>query len=497
MQGFVWGRCRDGWLNPAGCGHGKDDSESAGRTVSNKIDETDKPLETNKTLEIKTTHVINKTQCGESGVTSEVVLMNNKAVAVAADSVVTVAVDGVPRKTYNGVNKLFEISPGNPVAMMIYSNAEVMGYPWKTVINAYKSQSKNPAFDSIEGYAEDFFRFLDGNKQLFSDQLQHEQYALMLNSLIATIEYRAQQLKSFLVANGHGPEVTESKSLVAMAIGQIYDRVTLDDYDEPRQRLACFPDDFEKTMDQLYGGLIKDVLGNFLGKHDLDERSLSKLRDLPYLMITNHYFPESWPYSGIVFAGYGAGQIHPQVCSYEVSNVVGNIVKRGDHIFAQLSNEMPVIIQPFAQDRMIRTLLYGIDPYLESLIISKTFELVPRLMDQIVGNIPDLTDDQMEKFVESLQEEDFGEAVSDFFGSIFHHQAMHHMVPIYSAIQALPEHDLARTAEALVNLNSFQQQVSLEVETVGGAIDCALLTPTEGFVWYNEPKSMTYTKTES
>lgn len=428
--------------------------------------------------------------------TSEVVLMNNKAVAVAADSVVTVAIDGVPRKTFQGVNKLFEISPGNPVAMMIYSNAEVMGYPWKTVINAYMKQSGNPTFDSVEAYAEDFFKFLDGNKKLFSEKLQAEHYSLMLHSLVATIEYRAQQLRSFLAANGQAAEATESASLVAMALGQIYDRVTLDDYDEPRERLTCFPDDFEKTIERHYGGIIKDVLGEFLSKYQLDERSLEKLRALPYLMVVNNYFPESWPYTGIVFSGYGHGQIHPQVCSYEVSNVVGDVVKRGDHIFAQLSNDMPVIIQPFAQDRMIRTLLYGIDPYLESLIITKTFELVPRLMDQIVGSIPDLTDDQMEKFVESLQEEDFGDAVSDFFGSIFHHQAMHHMVPIYSAIQALPEQDLARTAESLVNLNSFQQQVSLEVETVGGQIDCALLTPTEGFVWYNEPRSMNYTKTE-
>lgn len=428
--------------------------------------------------------------------TSEVVLMNNKAVAVAADSVVTVAVDGVPKKTYNGVNKLFEISPGNPVAMMIYSNAEIMGLPWKTVINAYKSQSKNKPHTSVEDYAIDFFNFLDGNKSLFPEKLQREQYVLMLTSLISAIEYRAQQLRSFLAANGHG-EVPDQDALIAMSIGQIYDRVILDDYDDPREKLPCFPEDFDETIKKLYGDVIQNLCGDFVSKYTLDERSLSKFQELPYLMVTNSYFPEAWPYTGIVFAGYGQGQIQPQVCSYEVSNVIGNITKRGDHIFAQLSNEMPVIIQPFAQDRMIRTLLYGIDPYLESLIISKTFELVPRLMDQIVGNIPDLSDEQLESFIESLQEEDFGEAVSDFFGSIFNHQAMHHMIPIYSAIQALPEQDLARTAEALVNLNSFQQQVSLEVETVGGAIDTAVLTPTEGFVWYNEPKSLNYTKTES
>ena len=108
-------------------------------------------------------------------------------------------------------------------------------------------------------------------------------------------------------------------------------------------------------------------------------------------------------------------------------------------------------------------------------------------MDQILGAIPGLTEEQVERALEAMQEEDLGETINDFFGTIFQHQAMYHMVPVYSAIQALPEMDLANTAEALVNLNSFQQQVSLEIETVGGDIDVALLTP-EGFTWVKHPK---------
>ena len=196
----------------------------------------------------------------------------------------------------------------------------------------------------------------------------------------------------------------------------------------------------------------------------------------------------AWPYSGLVFAGYGKGQVYPELCSYEVSNVIGNVLKRGKHIFKTLSNEEPVVIQPFAQDRMIRTLLYGIDPSLESHIIYKTFELVPRLVDHVLSAIPDLSDEQMELVLTALQDEDVGETINDFFGSIFQHQAVYHMIPIYSAIQALPEQELANTAESLVNLNSFQQRVSLEIETIGGEIDVALLSPSDGFVWIKHPK---------
>lgn len=422
--------------------------------------------------------------------TSEVVLMNNKAVAVAADSVVTVAVDGVPRKTFTGVEKLFEVSKNQPVAMMIYSNAEIMGLPWKTVITAYKQQAKNPAFKSVEEYADDFFKFIDKSGKLFPEKLQREQYAQMLRSLIHTIESRANSVRGFVEDDDSDDSIASNDpdSRISIAVGQIYDRVTLDDWDQPRENLECFPPNYDDTIRKKYKNEIDDTIGGFLQRHNLSDEAADKAWELPVLIITKHYFPLAWPYSGIVFAGFGKGQVYPELCSYEVSNVIGNVLKRGKHIFKQLSHDEPVVIQPFAQDRMIRTLLYGIDPYLESHIIYKTFELVPRLVDHVLSAIPDLSEEQMEMVLTALQDEDVGETINDFFNSIFQHQAVHHMVPIYSAIQALPEQELANTAESLVNLNSFQQRVSLEIETIGGEIDVALMSPSDGFVWVKHPK---------
>ena len=38
-------------------------------------------------------------------------------------------------------------------------------------------------------------------------------------------------------------------------------------------------------------------------------------------------------------------------------------------------------------------------------------------------------------------------------------------------------------AETLVNLTSFKQKISDELETVGGPIDVAVISKGEGFVW--------------
>ena len=38
-------------------------------------------------------------------------------------------------------------------------------------------------------------------------------------------------------------------------------------------------------------------------------------------------------------------------------------------------------------------------------------------------------------------------------------------------------------AESLVNLTSFKRRVTLDAETVGGAIDVAVISKGDGFIW--------------
>ena len=47
----------------------------------------------------------------------------------------------------------------------------------------------------------------------------------------------------------------------------------------------------------------------------------------------------------------------------------------------------------------------------------------------------------------------------------------------------LPKGELAEMAESLVNLTSFKRRVTLDVETVGGPIDVAVISKGDGFVW--------------
>jgi ATP-dependent protease HslVU (ClpYQ) peptidase subunit len=71
--------------------------------------------------------------------TSEVIIMNRNAMALAADSAVTMG----NIKTYNGVNKLFYISNNPPIGIMIFGSADFENIPMETLIKEFKRSISN------------------------------------------------------------------------------------------------------------------------------------------------------------------------------------------------------------------------------------------------------------------------------------------------------------------------------------------------------------------
>jgi hypothetical protein len=56
-------------------------------------------------------------------------------------------------------------------------------------------------------------------------------------------------------------------------------------------------------------------------------------------------------------------------------------------------------------------------------------------------------------------------------------------MPVINVVISLPKTELAAMAESLVNLTTLKRKVSLQVETVGGPVDVAVISKRDGFVW--------------
>ena len=69
--------------------------------------------------------------------TALVGVLNKHAVAIAADSAVTM---GNTHKVVNSANKIFTLSKFHPVAVMVFNNAAFMGVPWDIIIKEYRKE---------------------------------------------------------------------------------------------------------------------------------------------------------------------------------------------------------------------------------------------------------------------------------------------------------------------------------------------------------------------
>ena len=127
--------------------------------------------------------------------TAEVAILNREAVALAADSAVTIGA-GNQQKIFPSAQKLFPLSYRYPVGIMFYNNATLAGVPWETIVKTYRGERGNLRLDRLKEHAEDFLQFLHSDRRLFSDA-QQEHFFLWTTSdlyrgLRAEIDERAQ-----------------------------------------------------------------------------------------------------------------------------------------------------------------------------------------------------------------------------------------------------------------------------------------------------------------
>ncbi|MEM9705139.1 MAG: hypothetical protein AAF850_03580 [Pseudomonadota bacterium] len=416
--------------------------------------------------------------------TSEVVLMNRQGVAMAADSAVTIS---GPQwiKTYNSADKLFPLVEGQPIAVMIYNNAEIMSTPWETVISLYREQTRGRPLDTVEDYAADFMAFLSGNPDLFSadhqDTEMFKHFAVVMSIVAEEFDH---QVRDFQQSNG-GRLRDHLSSILEYVIGHIHASYLRSPDDRARGELACFPrgtDEkirrrYANEINQLIEQLVHTLRGDY-GGLQLSEASRQQLRDIAVFSVTKDAFFEH--YTGVVFAGFGSRDAFPAMRSYLTSTVVLGILKHRQDRARDMAADRGPVVEPFAQDRMIRTFLEGMDPYLRMYLYGESLKLSVSHVSDVVSRAPALSDAQRKALLEDYSQNNLGAAVRSFFQSIDQYQQVVHTRPIYRAIGSLPKRELGETAASLIKLNSFQQRVMHSIETVGGPIDVAVITRNGG-----------------
>src|SRR5262249_10419179 len=118
---------------------------------------------------------INNVGQGFSGMTSEIAVMNQRAVALSSDSAVTL-IDGGTVVVPNDQRKLYILLGGQPVGIMFFGVADMMGHPWEHLIEHYQKKAKPGSLAHIRDYATGFTGMLDNLEEFFPKERQRDDY---------------------------------------------------------------------------------------------------------------------------------------------------------------------------------------------------------------------------------------------------------------------------------------------------------------------------------
>lgn len=411
--------------------------------------------------------------------TAEVAILNRSAVALAADSTVTLDGPEGHRKTYNTVNKLFTLSKHHPVGAMIYGDASLMDVPWESLIKEYRRLLVDKSFPTIKEYADDVVRFLESRNDIFTAEQQRVHFATAAIMICTFIQKEIHG--KVKIRSEKGESITDKS--VALVVSE-----TLADWQK-----SCEDDDilphrgagFDRQLAKEYAKEIDEARTHVLGKFPLLDADIANLKGIIAKIVAIGWGPTT----GLVIAGFGENEIFPAVRTLQVHGIAlgklifGEDIKNECH---QISYDSGAALLPFAQKDVVNAFLTGCE-YSYATMIMQMFRTVmenlPRItiahMAKVIGQL----DETHREAVESAMNSDISKIKEDFFETFHGYQNEKHIKPLLDVIAALPKDELASMAEALVNLTSVKRKMSLDQETVGGAIDVALISKGDGFIW--------------
>lgn len=214
--------------------------------------------------------------------TAEIAIMNKEAIALAADSAVTMTA----LKVFTSANKLFALSKYHPVGIMVYGNAVFMGVPWETIIKIYRNRLGKKRFKTLKEYAKDFIAFLgqlrgDG---LFPSVVQDD---YVRSSIYAYFNF----IKDSITKRIHST-IDEKGEIADEAIRHTVSTIIREHYKiwQNAQIIPSIPKSHSRNILSKYEENIRKAIDEVFEKLPLSKRDLNQLKRIAANLFSK--FPE-------------------------------------------------------------------------------------------------------------------------------------------------------------------------------------------------------------
>lgn len=402
---------------------------------------------------------------------SEIVVLNKSGIAVAADSAVTI---GNHLAVYNSANKLFSLSSRFPLGVLAYSVGSFMGVPLDVVFGQFKhflETLHSEGCPSLSGYCDLFLNFLASQKDEFH-YLDEEyefvgNYCAALSKKIKTaFEKASKELSKTLYKTK--PDPKDLKSLQ----DQVLSRILAGLKSSPKIKGLSIA----KALQDKYCKQLTSIIDvDFSGLSVSDRKRIMKA-----IFDSFDRKFSSDDYAGVAFFGYGEKDVFPSCCTLRLYGFAQSRLFYSFDSPQNIDCHVTAGIIPLAQTDVIETFLRGFNNQFVSIVSSQLDKSLHDALD------PYGQTDKEKKDIEKKVEKEKDEVI----GKIFRTARKQFTNPLLESIQFQSPGDLARLAESMITITSLRRFSSLgdDAKTVGGPVDVAVVTKSDGFVWIKHKK---------
>ena len=394
-------------------------------------------------------------------------IMNRNAIAMAADSAVTV---GDHIAIHNSANKLFSLSRVAPVGLIIYANAALMNLPVEIIVKEYKRQLSDRTFPHLKDYVDDFIKYMEQNTALFRFDINEQNYIIQIfSNLMSGMLHDYNEILNSASTSSSSPLRSDELA----KIGETAFQATINFVGSVPKRADYHFGDYVKSK---YCTLFAELLKKDTSLSWLTDEQRNKLSEKACEIFDTDF--ERNGFVGVAIAGFGEQEIYPHMVHLHISGLINGKLRFFIHENVEITESSNASIVPLAQTDVMQTFLFGInDRFLEDLSRE-----IPKQIGESINSMD-------ESFFAEGKKHLVTEQLNNITGNILKHMieaaGNNYMRPIIQSVASLPIEELALLAESMINITSLRRKVALDrnIGTVGGPIDVSIISKGDGFIW--------------
>ncbi len=391
--------------------------------------------------------------------TAEIVIINQQAVALAADSAVTIG----KNRVWKHANKLFSFGPNNDIGVMIYNSGDYLSTPWEVIIKEFRAYIGGRVFHKLQSFADEFVSFVKSEK-FSSSHFESISFGLIFADIIEKLRERV--------------DYTDRADLQRQIIDVVRDQERA--FVDLAEIEGVFSFEiFKRKFRTLIRELIVQEFEINIGRQPT-EIVMNFMYDFIRHEAMSDYF------TGIVIAGYGRKELFPSVYHHIFDGRYLGFTRSWQAAKCfDLNNKrsQDAAIIPFAQADMAQLFMEGIAPQHTSFLSRVFLQITRQRFHNLIDNL--IADPDQRIVEKALQDKEIDSVHKAFQGEFRKYRRKSFTKPILDTIRALPKEEMAYMARAMVEITALRRRFASNVESVGGEIDVAIISKSDGFIWIN------------